>query len=200
MPCTGRPFASRTSPSHWNPGGSAVKPRSISASTRRPDHEAGTSPVNRNHIVPHGGPHRRPTVNGASRSRVGPASTSSARRSGWTSGSTRSTSSLVIRASTSSRSSYMGDIFPERPGLTAPLAQQPGDRLGTRPTGSYMGDIFPERPGLTAPPAQQPGHGLGTRPTGSYMGDIFPERPGLTAPLAQQPGDRLGTRPTGSAA
>ena len=66
MPCTGRPLASRTSPSHWKPGESAANPRSSSASTRRPDHAAGTSPVNRNHVVPHGGPHRAPTANGAS--------------------------------------------------------------------------------------------------------------------------------------
>ena len=65
MPCTGRPLPSRTSPSHWNPGESARKPRSISASTRRPAHAAGTSPVKRNHVVPHGGPHRPPTANGA---------------------------------------------------------------------------------------------------------------------------------------
>ncbi len=37
----------------------------MSASTRRPDQPAGTSPVNRNHVVAHGGPHRSPTSNGA---------------------------------------------------------------------------------------------------------------------------------------
>ena len=41
MPCTGRPLASRTRPSHWKPGESSRKPRSSSASTRRPDHAAG---------------------------------------------------------------------------------------------------------------------------------------------------------------
>ena len=107
MPCTGRPLPSRTSPSHWKPGVSSRKPRSISASTRRPDHDAGTSPVNRNHVVPHGGPHRAPTANGATSSSDGPASTSSGTRAGWTSGRTRSVSSRLIRSSTSSRSSCM---------------------------------------------------------------------------------------------
>ena len=36
---------------------------------------SGTSPVRRNHVVPHGGPQRPPTANGASASRLGPAST-----------------------------------------------------------------------------------------------------------------------------
>ena len=115
MPCTGRPFASRTRPSHWKPGESARKPRSRSASTRRPDQAAGTVPVKRNHVVPHGGPQRSPTANGARWSRLGPASTTRGTRSGCTSGSTRSVSSRVMRSSSSSRSSCTTDIVTSRP-------------------------------------------------------------------------------------
>ena len=45
-----------------SPGGSRRKPRSITASTRRPAHACGISPVNMNQVVPHGGPHAAPAV------------------------------------------------------------------------------------------------------------------------------------------
>ena len=136
MPCTGRPLASRTRPSHWKPGESSRNPRSSSASTRRPDHAAGTSPVNRNHVVPHGGPQRSPTANGARSSSDGPASTVSGRRCGWTSGSTRSASSRVIRSSTSSRSSCIGPFW--RPGgVTGSSQPAPSSRPGAAPSSGH---------------------------------------------------------------
>ncbi len=39
---------------------SGWKPRSITASTRRPAHSGGISPDSRNHVVAHGAPHERP--------------------------------------------------------------------------------------------------------------------------------------------
>ena len=83
-----------------------------SASTRRPDHAAGTSPLKRNHVVAHGAPQRPPTSNGLSSSSDGPASTVNGRRSACTSGSTRSCSSRVMRSSTRSRSSCIGSFCP----------------------------------------------------------------------------------------
>jgi hypothetical protein len=64
MPFTGRPAASYTSASAWLPGQSPTKPRSNTASTRRPAHPAGTVPLARNQLVDHGRPHRSPTRNG----------------------------------------------------------------------------------------------------------------------------------------
>ena len=46
------------------PGQLPTKPRSITASTRRPAQSGGTRPRNRNHVVDHGGPQGAPTANG----------------------------------------------------------------------------------------------------------------------------------------
>ena len=54
--------ARRRSPSHWKPAAFGWKPRSITASTRRPAHRRGACPSNRNQVVPHGAPHGLPTV------------------------------------------------------------------------------------------------------------------------------------------
>ncbi len=112
IPWTGCPASSRTRPSHWNPAASRWKPRSITASTRRPAQSCGISPVRRNHVVPHGAPHLEPTAKSVSRSSVGPASTPSGIRSASTSGTTRSHHSRAMRRSTSARSSCTPARYP----------------------------------------------------------------------------------------
>ena len=59
-----RPAAVNASPSHWKPGMLRPKPRSISASTRRPAHAGGMRPSRRNHVVPHARPHSAPAATG----------------------------------------------------------------------------------------------------------------------------------------
>ena len=112
MPWTGRPASSTTRPSHWNPAASRWKPRSTTASTRRPAQCSGISPVRRNQVVPHGAPHLEPTAKSVSRSSVGPASIVSPVRSTSTSGTTRSHSSRAMRRSTSDRSSCTQARYP----------------------------------------------------------------------------------------
>lgn len=61
---SGVPSARWTRASAWLPGQSPTKPRSMTASTRRPAHAAGTCPRIRNQVVPHGGPQGVSIANG----------------------------------------------------------------------------------------------------------------------------------------
>ena len=63
MPQYGCP-SRQTSPSAWKPGPSWVKPRSTTATTGSSPHSAGTRPVRRNQVVPHGRPHGVPSSMG----------------------------------------------------------------------------------------------------------------------------------------
>src|SRR4029077_495065 len=71
-------------------------------------------------VVAHGAPHELPAVNGARCSRSGPAVIVSGRRSGWTSGSTRSHSSRWTRFSIRSRSSNTTRDYGECPPGSVP--------------------------------------------------------------------------------
>src|ERR1039457_807336 len=64
----GAPSGPKASPSAWNPGLRSLKPRSNTASTRRPAHSAGTLPDIRNHVVDHGAPQGVPRSMGTYRS------------------------------------------------------------------------------------------------------------------------------------
>ena len=101
---------SRTSPSHWKPGLSSRKPRSMIASTRCPDHAAGTSPGTGTTSCPTADPTRDGTGERRRPSSDGPASTLIGRRCGCTSGRTRSNDLAVDRSSTSWRSSCIGTV------------------------------------------------------------------------------------------
>ncbi len=65
IPLTGTPSMVCTRHSAWLPGQSPMKPGSMSSSTVRPAHSAGTSPVTSNHHVDHARPHGSPSAKGA---------------------------------------------------------------------------------------------------------------------------------------
>ena len=194
MPCTGRPFASRTRPSHWKPGESARKPRSRRASTRRPDQAAGTVPVKRNHVVPHGGPQRCPTANGARSSGVGPASTTRGTRSGCTSGSTRSVSSRVMRSSSSSRSSCTTDIVTSRPPHGARSSLPACSQVRRRCSSPWT-----RTPPSTTTRRTTTAASSSTSPRSSAGAGCWASSPAASAPLPSPPADwparRVAARP-----
>ena len=119
IPWTGCPASSTTRPSHWNPAASRWKPRSITASTRRPAQWLGISPVRRNHVVPHGAPHLEPTAKSVSRSSVGPASIA------------ESASDRPRRAERPAPTARARCVVPRAPGRRAPPHATQPQPLGT---------------------------------------------------------------------
>ena len=75
---TGAPSGPNANPSAWNPGLRSSKPRSNTASTRRPAHSDGTWPEIRNHVVDHGAPHGVPRSTGMYAAAVSASATATA--------------------------------------------------------------------------------------------------------------------------